>query len=488
MPTDPQLLSRYVENGDEGAFRELVQRHLSLVYFAALRRTGRADWAEEIAQYVFTALARDAKPLRRHTAITGWLYTTTRFASAKRIRSEFRREKREKELMYELAVPEPPDADWNQLRPMVDSALDGLSVRDREAILLRFFEGQSFAEIGTAMRSTQDAARMRVERALDKLQSALRRQGITSTATALAAILAGQAAGASVPSGLAATVSSVALGAGGAAGVTGGMWGLFHYMSTAKIVSGVAVVVAIAATAVSIQQYRTTHQLGAEMETLRAEVAVTKALRAENERLTAEKAAAEKEAQVAHTEVARIREAIAAKRAAATNASARATANTGSSGEPGSKAGPLATGMTSLDVMQDVGRGTPAAAAQTLAYAISHGEIKTAASVLEFEAADRAKIEAFIDGLPEAARAKFSSPEEIVALAMAGTPKPIAGVQLLNRSHPDADTEIQTVQLQYTSGEVKQTEIKFRRESDGWKQVVSSEIVDRVVSFFSARK
>lgn len=60
MNTDAELLGRYAESRSEAAFAEFVRRHLNLVYFAALRRTGGAPLAEDIVQRVFTEAARDA--------------------------------------------------------------------------------------------------------------------------------------------------------------------------------------------------------------------------------------------------------------------------------------------------------------------------------------------------------------------------------------------------------------------------------------------
>jgi len=64
MTDDLTLLRRYVENQADDAFAGLVQRHLPLVYSAALRRTnGDAHRAHDVAQVVFTALAREAAAL-----------------------------------------------------------------------------------------------------------------------------------------------------------------------------------------------------------------------------------------------------------------------------------------------------------------------------------------------------------------------------------------------------------------------------------------
>ena len=83
MDTDTQLLKSYVANGSEGAFRELVERHINIVYSAALRESGgNTPQAEDITQGVFTELARRAAALVGHPALGGWLYTCVRRMSA----------------------------------------------------------------------------------------------------------------------------------------------------------------------------------------------------------------------------------------------------------------------------------------------------------------------------------------------------------------------------------------------------------------------
>src|SRR5471032_102228 len=197
MPDDSVLLQRFVADRDEEAFAELVRRYLNLVYFAALRQVGGdAHRAEDVAQTVFTLLARKAESLTRHQALAGWLHTTTRFAASEALRTERRRLAREEEAhtMHELSTDPAAQADWERLRPIIDEALNELGDADREAVLLRFFADQPLAAIGAKLQVSENAARMRVERALEKLHGLLAQRGVTSTAAALAVLLANQAA------------------------------------------------------------------------------------------------------------------------------------------------------------------------------------------------------------------------------------------------------------------------------------------------------
>lgn len=246
MIDDSTLLRRFAEERREADFAELVRRHLGLVYRAALRRTdGDAHLAEDIAQQVFTTLSREAVSVQRHPVLSGWLYLTTRHAAANAMRSETRRRLREQEaqVMNELTSPDNSEADWEKIRPELDRVMDELPERDRHAVLLRYFQNQPFGEIGATLRLSENAARMRVERALERLRELLAKRGVVSTSAALTALLANQAA-AAVPNTLAATITSAALVGGAAAA---GSIGLITFMTTTKMLSVTGALACIAA-------------------------------------------------------------------------------------------------------------------------------------------------------------------------------------------------------------------------------------------------
>ena len=212
---DAELLSRYAERHSEEAFAELVRRHLDLVHSAAFRQArGNAAAAADISQMVFIELARQAGTLGRHPALTGWLYTTTHRLAARYLRTESRRRRREEEAqhMQQLQCSAEPVADWDQLAPVLDAALNDLGESDRLALLWRHFERRPFSEVGARLGLNENAARMRVDRALDKLRARLAKRGIHSTSAALSLALSGPAVIASPPQ-LAASITLAALAA-----------------------------------------------------------------------------------------------------------------------------------------------------------------------------------------------------------------------------------------------------------------------------------
>ena len=211
MVEDKELIRQYAAERSETAFAELVRRHLNMVYGAALRQVnGDAHLAQDVAQTVFSSLAARAATLQGARSIAGWLYTNTRFAAAKAVRAEARRRAREQAVVSMNEMNTNTNEVWDEMRPMIDEALSELGETDREAIVLRYFEAYEFSLVGTALGMSENAARMRVDRALEKLRAVLQKRGVTATSAVLAGVLADSSA-ATVPVHLAAGITGAAL-------------------------------------------------------------------------------------------------------------------------------------------------------------------------------------------------------------------------------------------------------------------------------------
>ena len=291
------MLRHYAEDGSQEAFTELVRRHVSLVYCAALRRVGGDEHlARDVTQQVFIALARKAPGLVGRPVLAGWLHTASRFASLRAVRAERRRLAREHEA--HLMGADPP------VRPGLGTAL-GLSwmrrwtssaQADREALLVRFFEGRSFAEAGARLCLTEDAARKRVDRAVGRLRVLLARRGIASTAAAVASLIETHAVTAA-PAALAASVAGIALAS--PAGPAASALNFFTLMSQSKMTAFAAAVAAALAVATAVHEVRAglsaRQALAAAQEgnrALGAELALARrgAMTAAGERAAAERA------------------------------------------------------------------------------------------------------------------------------------------------------------------------------------------------------
>lgn len=257
MTDDAGCLRRYAEMRDQDAFAEFVRRNVDMVYAAAYRQTGSdCHLAEDIVQKVFVAAAQKAAALGRHPAVSAWLYQTTRYAAVDAVRARQRQLVREtlaSQMTETNTEPEAP-LDWDKVSPKLDAIVASLGERDRDAVVLRFFGGKSFAAIGEQLQLSEGAARMRVERALEKLRGHLSRLGIKSSVAALGVLLAEKGAMAA-PAGLVTAATAAALAVPVAGGLTA-IYGTLQIMSSAKITLGVAAIITVASLATAVHQYR----------------------------------------------------------------------------------------------------------------------------------------------------------------------------------------------------------------------------------------
>src|SRR5262245_3136469 len=283
MSETQQLLNQYVEDGSEEAFGELVKRYVDLVYSSAVRLVNRdAHLAEDVTQTVFLDLARQARTLSPNVMLGGWLHRHTCFVASKTLRAQRRRQLREQHAVEMNSINQQTEAEYTSVAPLLDDAINQLGAEDRTAILARFFEQRDFRAVGEALGSTEEAARKRVNRALDKLHLLLKQRGVTLSTAALGSVLATEAVTAA-PAGLAAGVAAGAVA--GAAVSNATSLTLLKIMGMTKLKTGLAAAV-VAALAVPLAvQHSTQTRLQQENEALQRKVQTVDQLAAENERL-----------------------------------------------------------------------------------------------------------------------------------------------------------------------------------------------------------
>ncbi|MGO8765045.1 MAG: sigma-70 family RNA polymerase sigma factor [Limisphaerales bacterium] len=260
--TDTELLRQYAEQDSEAAFAALVTRHVNLVYSAALRKTGNAGAAEEVTQAVFIVLARKAHGLGRGTVISGWLYQAARLTAANFLRREIRRVRREQEVCMQ-SFPNETEA-WPQIVPLLDDAMGRLNARERDAVVLRFFEGKSYQEIGTTFGGSENAAKKRVAHALEKLRIFFHKRGVDSTAATIAETISTHSIQAA-PLALAKSATALALAKGATAStstltlIKGALKIMAWTKAKTAIVAAAVVLLAAGITTATVKQISARH-------------------------------------------------------------------------------------------------------------------------------------------------------------------------------------------------------------------------------------
>ena len=258
---DNSLLRQYAEQNSEQAFAALVSRHINKVYSVALRQTRNPGQAEEITQAVFVILAQKASGLDKRVVLSGWLYQTARLASVTLLRGEIRRSHREQEAHMQNTLNGPADETWTQIAPLLDSAMGALSETDRHAVVLRFFDGKSMREVGAALGATEDTAKKRVSRALEKLRNFFAKRGVHSTTAIIAGAISINSVQAAPPT-LAQSVTAAAFAKGVAASgstltlVRGALKVMAWTKAKSAIVAGVAMLLAAGTATVGVKEYQ----------------------------------------------------------------------------------------------------------------------------------------------------------------------------------------------------------------------------------------
>ncbi len=248
--SDVELLNQH-RGGSETAFADIVRRHLGWVYGVARRRLRDAQLAEDVAQAVFMLLHRKAPHFAADGAMIRWLHQTAWYATEAAARSERRRKRLETEVATmnsAIVDDEPGDEDWRELAPLLDELIGKLPQGDREAVLLRYYRDLPFSEIGQQLGTSEEAARKRVARAVEKLREFAKGKGVEISAGVLATSL-GQYAHLAPPAGLIARATTAACApagsalAGGGASILKGM--VFMTASTKVSIAGLFVVLLI---------------------------------------------------------------------------------------------------------------------------------------------------------------------------------------------------------------------------------------------------
>jgi RNA polymerase sigma factor (sigma-70 family) len=467
MTDSRQLLAEYVQSGSEAAFRELVIRYVDLVYAAALRLVeGDTHRAEDVAQTVFLDLARAGRTLAKEVMVGGWLHRHTCFVAANLMRGERRRRLRERQAA-EMNANNSRD-DFALVAPMLDAAIDELEEADRRAILLRFFEQHDFRSVGAALGSNEDAARMRVNRALEKLQVLLKGRGVTTSAAALALALPAQAIQAA-PAGLALTISTAAAVASAslASTATATATKVIAMSTLGKSLVGATLVVAVG---MGVYEARQAARLRAQVQTLEQQQVPwseqVQQLTQEREGAKRQLAGLRKENEELNgntAEVLRLRGEVSRLRQEATDQRALGNRPPGAAtNAPSEEASAAATpDYVSKESMTFAGFAQPEATLKSFGWAAANGDLNTLLACLAPEW--RAEFEE---------RIRRTSEGQVAAKFQAEMNQ-VKGVRILRKEAVSEDEMVATV---FVDGQNDLTKWTFKRFGSEWKMAGEKKI------------
>jgi RNA polymerase sigma factor (sigma-70 family) len=224
MMNDSQLVHEFARTRSPDVLAELAERHSTWLYSAALRMVGDADLAEDVTQAVFVVLVQkaatlDGKPLN------AWLFGVARFAAKHALRDRARRQKHER--MAAMLTGESTDSrnqeTWKAVAPLLDELVGRLKRDDRQAVLLRFYQSKSMAQVGAMLGISEDAAKKRVAKAVKRLRELLGGRGVQVGSDALGAAFVSHMTTPAPPHLVAACTWPIAKKAGGALSIAKGV-------------------------------------------------------------------------------------------------------------------------------------------------------------------------------------------------------------------------------------------------------------------------
>lgn len=182
LDPDAALVARWQE-GDEGAFADLVRRHERRVFGLLLRMLGSREEAEDAAQDAFLNLHRHGRRFRRESRFSTFVYRVAVNAALNRRRGLGRRRNHMRHLEerqatgHELpAVPRGPEdaAYGGEVRARLEREIEKLSPPLRAPLVLYDLEGLSYGEIAEVLNVAEGTVKSRIHRARHALRDRLR--------------------------------------------------------------------------------------------------------------------------------------------------------------------------------------------------------------------------------------------------------------------------------------------------------------------------
>ncbi len=184
MVGDEQELISRAQQGDTGAFQEIVDRYKRQVYYLALDLTGNHHDAEDLSQEVLVKAYTSLHKFRGESKISSWLHRIAvnahlderRKKSLTLLRTSD--ELNESLTMHSVAGstfetdPE-KKIERSKMQEHIDQALQTLTQRERTIFVLRHYHEHALKEIAEMLDLSEGTIKSFLFRAIKKLQKAL---------------------------------------------------------------------------------------------------------------------------------------------------------------------------------------------------------------------------------------------------------------------------------------------------------------------------
>jgi len=167
-----EWLALRCQDGDAGAFEDLIAvMERPLLYYAA-SLTGNPDSALDVLQEVWIRVFRGIRKLKDPGSLRSWLYSITHGIAVDRIRKNYAQEQAEKVQFEDFQeVEEPSFADEDAAA--IHQALGEIGLKHREVLVLHFLEDLSLAEIATVVGCSEGTVKSRIHYAKRAMKEVL---------------------------------------------------------------------------------------------------------------------------------------------------------------------------------------------------------------------------------------------------------------------------------------------------------------------------
>ncbi|MBA4388966.1 MAG: hypothetical protein C0404_13375 [Verrucomicrobia bacterium] len=176
MRTDQELMTAYCERGDQSAFTELYNRYARLVYSVVLRYLRSGAEAEDATIACFMVFMKKIHGLRNREKLSAWFFWQATGTARTVLRSNRRRELHEVEAAS--MTQNEAAGQWDDVISAMERELGELPARQREVLVLKYYEGMNAVEIAGLVRRPARTVSRLIRNGVDSICSRLRAAGI----------------------------------------------------------------------------------------------------------------------------------------------------------------------------------------------------------------------------------------------------------------------------------------------------------------------